>query len=158
MGWRGQREWREEIESLQYAALRKCIGAVLASRKTLVRGVAAVESVETVVRAAAGWFLAQSLCDLLLTGVAASDDPVLVGKGILSLGGACWHGVVEVADLGLSGEVMVVEWEEAIKSLRGGSSLLFTDGSHDESGRVGGGWLGYQGGSGSVAVGTVATV
>ena len=29
VGWRGQREWREEMESLQYAALRKCTGAVM---------------------------------------------------------------------------------------------------------------------------------
>ena len=36
VGWMGQKEWREEMESLQYAALRKCIGAVLRSRKLLV--------------------------------------------------------------------------------------------------------------------------
>ena len=40
----------------------------------------------------------------------------------------------------------------------GGSVILYTDGSRDESGRVGGGWWGSRGGSGSVGVGTVATV
>ena len=39
-----------------------------------------------------------------------------------------------------------------------GDSLLFVDGSRDESGRVSGGWWGYRGGCGSGAVGSVATV
>ena len=47
VGWRGQKERREEMESLQYAALRKCTRAVPGSRKTLVRRVAAVESMKT---------------------------------------------------------------------------------------------------------------
>ena len=42
--------------------------------------------------------------------------------------------------------------------MQGDGDLLFTDGSQDESGRVGGGWYSLRGGSGSVAVGTVATV
>ena len=57
VGCRGQREWREEIESLQYAALRKCTGAALRSRNPLVRGVAAVEDVKTFARVATGRFL-----------------------------------------------------------------------------------------------------
>ena len=32
VGSRGQREWREEMESLQYAALRKCTGLSLGPR------------------------------------------------------------------------------------------------------------------------------
>ena len=131
----GQREWRVELESLQYAALRKCTGAVLGSRKTLVRGVAAVEDVETFARAAAGQFLARTLCDPLRAGVAAADDPLLVGKGALSLGGPCWHGVVEVIDLGLGGDASIGEWEAAIERAQGGDALLFTDSSRDESGR-----------------------
>ena len=104
MGWRGQREWREEMEKLQYAALRKCTGAVLGARKSLVRGLAAVEDVETFARAAAGRFLAWTLCDPVRAGVATTDDPVMDGRGELSLGGACWRGKVEVVDLGLSGD------------------------------------------------------
>ena len=32
VGWRGQKEWRVEMEKLQYAALRKCTGAVVGAR------------------------------------------------------------------------------------------------------------------------------
>ena len=103
VGWRGQRKWREEMESLQYVALQKCTRAVLRSRRALVRGVVAVEDVEVFVRAAASRFLARTLCDPDRAGVVAADDPVLVGKGALSLGGPCWHGIVEVVDLGLAG-------------------------------------------------------
>ena len=38
VGWSGQREWQEMMESLQYAALRKCTGTVIGSRKTVVQG------------------------------------------------------------------------------------------------------------------------
>ena len=89
VGWRGQREWREEMELLQYAALRKCTGAVLGSWKILVQGMAAVEDVETFARAAGGCFLARTMCHPVPAGVAAADDPLLVGKGVLSLGGTC---------------------------------------------------------------------
>ena len=156
VGWRGQREWRDEIGSLQYAALRKCT-AVLRSRRTLVRGVAAVQDVETFAMAA-GWFLTQTMCDPVRAGVAAADDPLLVGKGALSLVGSCWHGIVEVVDLGLGGDASVGEWEVAIEWARGGGALLFTNGSRDDSGRVGGGCWGARGGCGSVAVGSMATV
>ena len=39
---------------------------------------------------------------------------MLAGRGVLSLGGTCWHGVVEVVDLGLGGDASVWEWEVAI--------------------------------------------
>ena len=117
-----------------------------------------MEDVETFARAAAGRFLARTMCDPIRAGVAAADDQLLAGVGTLSLGGACWRGGVDVVDLGLDGSASVVEWEEAIVRVSGGANLLFTDGSRDESGRVGGGWWGSRGGSGSEAVGTVATV
>ena len=101
VGWRGQREWREEMESLQYAALRKYNGMVLGSQRTLVRKVAVVEDVETFLRAVAGRFLTRTMCDPDRAGVAEADDLVLVGKGVLSLGGKCWRGDIEVVDLGL---------------------------------------------------------
>ena len=65
---------------------------------------------------------------------------------------------VVVADLGLGREASVEDWEAAIEQVCGDDDLLFTDGSGDESGRVGGGWWGSRGGSGSVAVDAVATV
>ena len=67
-------------------------------------------------------------------------------------------GEVEVVDLGLGEDASVMELEEAIRRVGGSDDLLFTDGSRDEWGRVGGGWWVSSGGSGSVAVGTVATV
>ena len=109
VGWRGQREWREEMEALQYVALRKCTGTVLGSRKTLVSRVAAVEDVETFARAAAGRFLARTMYDPVRAGVAAADDPVLAGQGALSLCGPCWREDVEVVDLGLDGRASVGE-------------------------------------------------
>ena len=36
VGWRGQREWREMMERVQYAALRKCTGAVVVARREYV--------------------------------------------------------------------------------------------------------------------------
>ena len=144
--------------SLQYAALRKCTGTVLGSRKTLVREVAAVEDVETFARAATRRFLTRTMCDPVRAGVAAADDPLLAGMGALSLGGSCWRGRVDVVDLGVDGDASVGEWEEAIERVGGGAHLLFTDGSRAGSGRVGSGWWGSRGGSGSVAVGIVATV
>ena len=95
------------MESLQYAALRKCTGAVCGSRRTLVQGVAAVENFETFARAAAGRFLARTRCDPFRAAVAAAEDPVLAGVGTLSLGGTCWRGEVVVADLGLSRDTSV---------------------------------------------------
>ena len=77
---------------LQYAALRKCTGAVLGSQKVVVQCVSTVEDVEVFARAAAGRFLARTMYDLVRTGVAAASDPILAGKGVLSLSGACWHG------------------------------------------------------------------
>ena len=101
VGWRGQREWREEIERLQYAALRKCTGAVVGARKEYVRKVVAEESIEMYARASAGCFLARMMCNPSRAGVAQCGDPALVGKGSLSLGGPCWRGVVATVDLGV---------------------------------------------------------
>ena len=36
LGWRGQRDWEEEFEKLQYQALKKCINATYVSSKELV--------------------------------------------------------------------------------------------------------------------------
>ena len=146
------------MESLEYVAIRKCTGAVLGSQKTLVQGLAAVESVEMFVRPAARRFLARTMCDPVRAGVAGTGDLALVGKGALSGGGACWQGEVVVVELGLGSGASVEEWEAAIGRMRGSDYLLFMDGSRYESGRVGGSWWGSRGGSGCVAVGSLATV
>ena len=136
------------MESLQYTPLGKCTRAVLGSRTVLVQGVVVVERIETFASAVTERFLAQTLCDLVCAGVAAANDPLLVEMGALSLGGACWCGVVEVVELGLGGRASEEEWEAAIERVHGDGALLFTDGSHDESSRVSGGWWGERGGAG----------
>ena len=158
VGWRGQREWRELMEKLQYAALRKCTGAVVGARKEYVRKIAAVEGVETFARAAAGRFLARTMCDPCRAGVAENGDAVMAGAGELSLGGSCWRGKVEVVDLGVGVGGTSLDWERAIESVGGGCVVAFTDGSRDEFGRVAGGWCDSRGGEGCELVGSVATV
>ena len=44
LGWRGQREWEEEFDKLQYQALKKYINATYESRRELVSQIAAVET------------------------------------------------------------------------------------------------------------------
>ena len=70
VGWRGEREWRVEMEKLQYAVLRKFTGADVGARKYYVRKVAAVESVEMVARASVGRFLVRTMCDPSRAGIA----------------------------------------------------------------------------------------
>ena len=65
---------------------------------------------------------------------------------------------MEVVDLGLAGEASAEEWEAAIERVLGEAELLFMYGSRYESSSIGGGWWGSRGGSGSVAVGSVAIV
>ena len=80
------------MEKLQYAALRKCTGAVVVARKEYVRKIAAVEGLETFARAAACRFLAQTMCDPVRAGVAENGDVVMAGVGELSLGGELLEG------------------------------------------------------------------
>ena len=128
------------MEKLQYAALRKCTGAVAGARKEYVRKVAAVEGVETFARAGAGRFLACTICDPSRAGVAVNGDAVMAGAGELSLGGACWRGEVAIVDLGVGAGGEVQDWEEAISRVAEGCEVAFSDGSRDQSGRVAGGW------------------
>ena len=99
MGWRGQREWRSEMESLQYDALRKCTGAVVGTERTLVNMVAGVESVECFAEGACGRFLAHTIADPERAGVAETPLP-LAGCGELSLRGKCCMGVIEGVEFG----------------------------------------------------------
>ena len=158
VGWRGQREWRVAMEKLQYAALRKCTGAVVGARKEYVRKVAAVESVEIFARASAGRFLARTMGDPSRAGIADCGDTALTGKGALSLGGPCWRGVVTTADLGVGSGGLGVDCEKAISRVGEGCLVAYSDGSRDELGRVAGGWCRPRGAEGCVLVGMVATV
>ena len=122
------------------------------------RKVAAVEGVETFARAAAGRFLARTMCDLSRAGVAVNGDAVMAGAGELSLGGACWRGEVAMVDLGVGAGGEAQDWEKVISSVAAGCVVAFSDGSRDESGRVAGKWCYSRGGEGCGLVGSVATV
>ena len=131
---------------------------MVGARKEYVRKIAAVEGVETFARAAAGRFLARTMCDPCRAGVAENGDAVMAGAGELSLGGCCWRGEVVVVDLGVGVGGTSLDWERAIESARGGCVVAFTDGSRDEFGRVAGGWCDARGREGCELVGSVATV
>ena len=158
VGWIGQREWRVEMEKLQYSALRKCTGAVVGVRKEYLRKVAAVESVDMYARGFAGRFLARTMFNPSCAGVADCGDPTLVGKGSLSLVGPCWRGVVATIDLGVRSDGLGVDWEEAMSRVEEGCQIAYSDGSRDELDRVAGGWCRPRGAEGSLLVRTVATV
>ena len=156
-GWRGQRESRHEMTLLQNAAMRKTLGAVKGSFGKKATAIGAVEDVETFARAAAGRFLARTLCDPPRAGVGVVDEGI-AGKGQLSFGGGCWCGHVDVVDLGPCKSSTSEVWERAIEEAGEGRLVVYTDGSRDDGGRVGGGWHASGNGAGSTAVCKIATV
>ena len=157
IGWRGQKEWRHEMTLLQNAAMRKTLGVVKGSSGRKASAIAAVEDVETFARAATGRFLARTLCNPPRAGIGVMDEGI-AGKGQLSCWGECWRGLVEVVDLGPCKSSTPEVWERAIKEASEGRLVVYTDGSRDNDGRVGGGWHAAENGAGSVAVGSIATV
>ena len=157
VGWRGQKEWRQEMTLLQNAAMRKALGAVKGSSGKKVNAIAAVEDVETFAKAATGRFLARTLCDPPRAGIGVVDEGI-AGQGRLSFGGTCWRGRVDVVDLGPSKSSTCAVWEWAIGEAGERRLVVYTDGSRDSDGRVGGGWHAPGNGAGRVAVGSIATV
>ena len=155
--WRGQREWRHEMTLLQNTALRKTLGAVKGSSGSKANAITAVEDVETFARAASGRFLARTLCDPPGAGIGVVDERI-AGHGHLSLGGVCWRECVDVVDLGLCKSSSPAVWEWAIRESGEERLVVYTDGSRDGDGRVGGGWHAPENGAGRVAVGNIATV
>ena len=157
VGWRGQKEWRQEMTLLQNAAMRKALGAVKGSSGKKVNAIAAVEDVETFAKAATGRFLARTLCDPPRAGIGVVDEGI-AGQGRLSFGGTCWRGRVDVVDLGPSKSSTCAVWEWAIGEAGERRLVVYTDGSRDSDGRVGVGWHAPGNGAGRVAVGSIATV
>ena len=157
IGWRGQKEWRQEMTLLQNAAMRKALGAVKGSSWRKANAIAAVEGVETFAKAVTGRFLARTLCDPLRAGIGVVGEGI-TGKGRLSFGGTCWRGRVDVVDLGPSKSSTCAVWERAIREAGDRRLVVYTDSSRDSDGRVGGGWHAPGNGAGSVAVGSIATV
>ena len=102
------------MESLQYDALRKCMGAIVGAEQTLVNKVVGVESVQAFAEGAYGRFLARTMTDPGCAGVAETPLP-LVGYGKLSLGGKCWKGMVEEVKFGQTAGLSAASWEAAIQ-------------------------------------------
>ena len=158
VAWRGQREWRGLMEKLQYAALRKCMGAVVGARKESVWKVAVVESVEMFGRALVGRFLARLMYDPSRAGVAVDFDSAVEGMGDLSLGGPYWRGEVVAIEVEVGSGGMKEELEEVILKVSGGCTVAFTYGSKDKEVKVAGGWCSSRVGEGCELVGPVPTV
>ena len=157
IGWRGQKEWRQEMTLLQNAGMRKTLGAVKGSFGRKASAIAAVEDVEIFAKAATGRFLARTLCDPTRAGVGVVDEGI-AGEAQLSFGGTCWRGSMHVVDLGPSKSSTCAVWERAIREVAEQRLVVYTDGSRDSDGRVGGGWHAPGNGAGTVTVGSIATV
>ena len=142
---------------LQNAVMQKALGAVKGSCGTKANDIVAVEDVEKFAKAATGRFLASTLCDPPRAGIGVVDEGI-TRKGQLSFGGVCWQESVDVVDLGPCKSSTSEVWEWAIKEAGERTSVVYTDGSGDRDGRVGGGWHAPGDGAGSVAVGSIATV
>ena len=152
IGWQGQKDWRHEMTLLQNVAMRKTLGAVKGSSGRKANTIAAVEDVETFARAAAGRFLAHTICDPSRAGVGVVDEGI-AGKDWLSFRRDCWRGHVDVVDLGPCKSSTSEVWEQAIKEAGERRLVVYTDGSRDGDGWVGGRWYGLENGACSVAVG-----
>ena len=142
---------------LQNAAMRKTLGAGKGNSERKTEAIAAVEDVETFARAATGRFIACTLCDPQRAGIGRVDRG-MTGRGQLSLGGDCWHGRLDVVDLGPCKSSASATWEQVIKEAGEKRLVVYTDGSGDGDGRVRGGWHAPGNWAGSVAVGNIATV
>lgn len=67
--------------------------------------------------------------------------------------------IIPTVDLGLSGISKAAQWVKRIEEVKGEDTVVYTDGSMSEDGKVGGGWC-SEGGSckGSVGLGRMTTV
>ncbi|KAF8453564.1 RNase H-domain-containing protein [Kalaharituber pfeilii] len=63
IGWRGQKDWRREMEKIQYQVLKKATGAVHGAAIQKVNWIAGVESAETALDAAQARLVARSMGD-----------------------------------------------------------------------------------------------
>ena len=142
---------------LQNVAIRKTLGAVKGTSGKKANAIAAVEDVETFAKAATGRFLSRTLCNPPRAGIGVVDEEI-ARKGQLSFGGGCWRGQVDMVDLGPCKSSTSEVWERAIKEAGEGRLVVYTDGSRDGSGQVGGGWYAPGNGAGRVAVGSIAAV
>ena len=139
IGWWGQKEWRKEMSLLQNAAMQKTLGVVKGTSGRKANAIAAVEDVQTFAKAAASRFLALTMCDPVTGGIRQVDE-TLAAAGELSPVGCGWRRDVNVVDLGPCWTSTAKQWEKAIWRTAGEGLVVYTDGSMDQDGRVGGGW------------------
>ena len=99
IGWRCQREWRHVMTLLQNAAMQKTLSTVKGSSRWKVNAIAALVDIEMFVKAANGRFFACTRCEPSRAGIGMVDEGI-ARQGQLSFGGDCWHGYVDVVDLG----------------------------------------------------------
>ena len=68
IGWRGQRDWRAEMQKLQNQALRKCTGAAYRSLGEKVERIVGVEPVDMILDRAQTQFFARVVADPTVIG------------------------------------------------------------------------------------------
>ncbi|KAF8463325.1 hypothetical protein BDZ91DRAFT_796479 [Kalaharituber pfeilii] len=90
IGWRGQKEWRKEMERIQYQILRKATGAVHGAARQKVNWIVGVECAETALDAAQARFVARSMGDPSGCGDVWSAD--FRGEGEEEERGRDWKG------------------------------------------------------------------
>ena len=137
--------------------MQKTLGAVKGSSGRKANAIAAVEDVETFARAATGRFLACTLCDPQQARIGMVDGGI-IGRGQISVGDDCWRERVDVVDLGPCKSSTSATWERAIRQVGKRRLVVYTDGSRDGDGRIGGWWHASGNGAGSIPVGSIATV
>ena len=63
LGWKGHKDWKREMERLQYQTLKKSTEAVQGSSMEKVNRIVGVEEVDTIMRASQARFVARSIAD-----------------------------------------------------------------------------------------------
>ena len=108
-------------------------------------------------KAVTGRFLACTLCDTPRAGIGVVDEGI-TAKGQLSFGGVWWRKNVDMVDLGPCKCSTSAVWERAIKEAGERRLVVYTDGSRDSDGHVGGRCHAPGNGADNVAVGNITTV
>ena len=164
------------MAKLQYAALRKAIGAITGARMETVSRIAGVESVDTCLNAMQSRFIARAIGDprgigdIVQGTLLRKDESVLDGEILLRAtqgwenpiewGGECPTIEVDIRTLVVPKDATNEDWARAIAGATEGRRVIYSDGSKSEGveGMVGGGWFESDDIRGGVAVGGRATV
>lgn len=74
LGWRGQWDWEEELEKLQYQALKKCVNATHGSKRELINQIGGAESPRMVRAAAQARLMGKIMRDTSTLGDLLNED------------------------------------------------------------------------------------